>query len=86
GNVRELRNVLERASVLAGGDTLDAPDLEPLLPDASGDLNLKRRVEALERELFREALRRAAGVKSEAARLLGIDPSNWSYHARRLSL
>jgi transcriptional regulator with GAF, ATPase, and Fis domain len=53
---------------------------------ATGDLDLKRRVRALERDLFREALRRTGGKKSDAARLLGIDASNWAYHAKRLKL
>jgi transcriptional regulator with GAF, ATPase, and Fis domain len=52
----------------------------------TGDLDLKRRVRELERDLFREALRRAGGKKSDAARLLGIDASNWAYHAKRLDL
>jgi len=52
----------------------------------TGDLDLKRRVRALERDLFLEALRRSGGKKSGAARLLGIDASNWAYHAKRLDL
>ncbi|MHC4816732.1 MAG: response regulator [Planctomycetota bacterium] len=52
----------------------------------AGDLDLRRRVRALERSLFREALRRAGGRKARAARLLGIDASNWAYHAKRLDL
>lgn len=54
--------------------------------DAAGDLDLKRRIRALERDLFQEALRRAGGKKADAARLLGIDASNWAYHAKRLKL
>ena len=52
----------------------------------AGDLDLKRRVRALERDLFLEALSRSGGKKSGAARLLGIDASNWAYHAKRLDL
>jgi len=51
-----------------------------------GDLDLKRRTRTLERQLFAEALRRAGGRKSDASRLLGIDASNWAYHAKRLGL
>jgi DNA-binding NtrC family response regulator len=86
GNVRELRSVIEQARLLATGPALDAKDLEPHLPTDDSDLGLKRRTRALERELFGEALRRAGGRKAEAARLLGIDPSNWAYHAKRLGL
>jgi DNA-binding NtrC family response regulator len=90
GNVRELRNVIARARVeadsLTRGAALDAADFEPLLPVASSDIHLKTRVAIFERDLFAEALRRADGRKSDAAKLLGIDPSNWAYHAKRLDL
>jgi two-component system response regulator HydG len=86
GNVRELRNVIERASIAGDGPFIDAAAVEPHIPAEDSDLNLRARVEAFERELFREALRRAGGKKSEAARMLGIDPSNWSYHSKRLGL
>jgi DNA-binding NtrC family response regulator len=86
GNVRELRNIIARARLEGDDRELTASELEPLLPVASGDLHLKTRVKAFERELFREALRRADGRKAEAARELGIDPSNWAYHAKRLGL
>ncbi|HEX5135923.1 MAG TPA: sigma-54 dependent transcriptional regulator [Planctomycetota bacterium] len=86
GNVRELRSVVEQARLFAKGGALGAADLEPLLPADESDLDLKRRTRALERQLFLEALRRCGGRKAEAARLLGIDPSNWAYHAKRLDL
>ena len=84
--MRELRDVIERARMLANGQALEAGELEALLPAASEDLNLKVRIPGFKRELFREALRRSTGKKSEAARMLGIDPSNWSYHAGALGL
>jgi len=87
GNVRELRNVIAMARLLAPGESIDAPDIEPLLAEAAGDsLKLKERVTEFERGLFEEALRRTNGKKADAARLLGIDPSNWSYHAKRVGL
>jgi len=86
GNVRELRNVFERARLVAREDRITADVLESLLPARESDLNLRRRLLTMERKLFREALRRTGGKKSEAARLLGFDPSNWAYHAKRLKL
>ncbi len=83
GNVRELRTVIALA---AEGGEIGAQALEPLLPAASEDLELRQRVKGFERELFAEALRRTDGKKAAAARLLGIDPSNWAYHAKRLEL
>jgi len=86
GNVRELRTVIAQARLAADGDEIRAQVLEPLLPAANEDLELRQRVKGFERELFAEALRRTDGKKAAAARLLGIDPSNWAYHAKRLKL
>jgi DNA-binding NtrC family response regulator len=79
GNVRELRNLIERAHILAGDGSIQDEhillDVGRLTPggegspqDVAGDLNL----ESNERRLIREALRRAGGNKSLAAKLLGI--------------
>ncbi len=99
GNVRELRNVLERALILASpGRPLDAAlfraILEPTLPltgpdqpdAAGGDLNLRARLDMLERDLVQRALAQAGGVKKEASRMLGIDPRNLGYYLRKHDL
>jgi DNA-binding NtrC family response regulator len=86
GNVRELRSVIEQARLLAKSGALDAAEIEPHLPADESDLDVRRRTRALERQLFLEALKRAGGKKIDASRLLGIDPSNWAYHAKRLDL
>jgi DNA-binding NtrC family response regulator len=75
GNIRELRNVLERAVILRPAGTIAVSDvmIQPAI-HASGSapahdtLNL----EAVERQLIQRALNATAGNKSEAARLLGI--------------
>ncbi len=95
GNVRELRNVMERASILAGDRTPSVAVLSRILGGPGGtappgtsedDLNLKRRVEALERRLVEGAIERAGGRKRDAALLLGIDPKNLGYYLRKLGL
>ncbi len=54
GNIRELRNLIERASLLADGDTLDLPHLTemddemPVLQPALGDAFMVRQIVALE--------------------------------------
>ena len=76
GNVRELRNLMERAAIRGGTvadfDPADWPrgGSAPALTeaDAHADLNL----DALERRAVSAALDRAKGVRTEAARLLGI--------------
>jgi DNA-binding NtrC family response regulator len=95
GNVRELRNVIERAMILDPARGLH--DLDPALagagaPPAEGtslaerELNLREALNKLERQLLLEAHRRAGGVRKEAARLLGIDPRNLSYYMRKHDL
>ena len=91
GNVRELENVIERALVLAEGETLVEDDL-PFLANlgAGGDgrsfagsvgdqLDLARAVDELEARLIRQALERAGGVKAEAARLLKLKKATLQY-------
>ena len=84
GNVRELEHTLERALILAGSDPIGlehlsfarpellrgaAPACRPGCPTIPPEgLSL----EVLERELILQALERARGNKSQAARLLGL--------------
>lgn len=91
GNVRELENVIERALVLAEGDTLledNLPFLANLgtggdgraLAGSVGDhLDLARAVEEFEARLIRQALERAGGVKAEAARMLRLKKATLQY-------
>ncbi len=91
GNVRELRNVLERALILDPGEVLTSLDLPPVeglaaaRREGAGDseLNLRSALASTERGLLLEALRRSAGVRKEAARLLGIDQRNLPYYMRK---
>ena len=53
---------------------------------AGSDLNLRQAVMERERAILKEALRRAGGVRKEAARLLGIDQRNLSYYLRKHGL
>jgi two-component system NtrC family response regulator len=78
GNVRELENVVERAVVFAERNVLGAADLPIVLKDASEDgperagAPLPDKVRRLEVREIRSALRESGGVKSRAARALGI--------------
>jgi len=94
GNVRELRNVLERAVLLADGETLGAPLFAGLLrprprdPEADpfrlpeGGVSL----EALERELIRQALERTGGNRTRAAALLGLTRDTLRYRLEKHQL
>ncbi|MCC6316195.1 MAG: sigma-54-dependent Fis family transcriptional regulator [Gemmatimonadaceae bacterium] len=78
GNIRELRNVLERAMILGRGrEVLDTDVLPPDMrarEAASGDdaLFLPRALDDVEREHIERTLRAYRGNRSRAARILGI--------------
>jgi DNA-binding NtrC family response regulator len=86
GNVRELENAMERAVVLARSDCV-TPDLLPseLRPSTevrslgsnSPQLPLSEARAEFERGYLAQALRRADGNTAEAARLSGVDRSNF---------
>ena len=76
GNVRELENVVERAVVLSTGETIQPEDLalsaSTSSPSPAGAAPYQSRLEAVEREVLREALQAHGGDKRAAARALGL--------------
>ncbi len=79
GNIRELKNVIERAVILADplpdGSTLLTPDLLPYDMQESvflADPNVIVDLATLEQQHIRRVLRHTGGNKTETARLLGI--------------
>jgi len=85
GNVRELENIIERAAVLGEGEFLTLADLPVFLKEkreddlATESLSLSERVKRLEVREIKRALLEAGGVKSRAARALGISERILSY-------
>ncbi len=97
GNVRELENVIERAVALertpvvlpdslppalrgsapATGPTIDLPDR---------GFQLEAHVEGIERSYIVEALRRAGGVQSRAAEILGMSFRSFRYYAKKYGI
>ena len=101
GNVRELENIIERAVALSAGDTLDVADirldLSPVPSAAAGSTSAAESaagafpppgttLEQFEDGIIREALRRANGNKSQAARLLGISRNALRYRLAKLGV
>lgn len=70
GNVRQLRNVIDSAVVLADGEEIKPEDLG--LRDSGNDQLDSLKIEDWERKLIGEALKRTDGNVPEAAKLLGI--------------
>ncbi len=91
GNLRELRNVVERAVILASGDKIDAGDLPDKLSQSrsaySNGLHTGARVtlEELENEHIRQVLKQASTME-EAAHTLGIDPATLYRKRKKLNL
>jgi DNA-binding NtrC family response regulator len=72
GNARELSSLLEKAMLLAGGETLRIEHLGPPQKDRIRKKTLKEAKEDLEKEMIRTALKRAGGKITAAAARLGI--------------
>jgi DNA-binding NtrC family response regulator len=92
GNVRELGNILERAVALSSTGTIDAADIQldsspahrgteisPVLPPGAT-------LEKWEEEIIREAVRRANGNKSQAARALGLSRNALRYRLSKMGV
>jgi transcriptional regulator with PAS, ATPase and Fis domain len=97
GNVRELRNVIERAFILhANADEIRAEHLSPELRRAAPQKKPEKLVpqvldqglvlDDVERKLIAEAMERASGNQSKAARLLGISRDTLRYRLKKHGL
>ena len=98
GNVRQLENTIERAVALSPGPVIDAGDIHldatgrSAAANASGTgtgnffLPEGMTLDQWEDEMIREALRRANGNKSQAARLLGLSRNALRYRLGKLGV
>ena len=93
GNVRELENVVERSILLAPGPEVGAEDVRidtmersrPAAP-VDGFLPEGMTLDQFEQHLIREALKRANGNKSHAARLLGLTRNALRYRLTQMGM
>jgi DNA-binding NtrC family response regulator len=95
GNIRELRNLIERALILSVGPEIGPDDFPLALTDEKTDVgsdgylswidsipqpvNLRELLEDLEKGLLLRALKSSSGVQAEAARQLQLSRSDISY-------
>ena len=85
GNVRELKNIIERAAYLDSGSEISLEDLGLILDDEPTTKRggLHEKVESYRRRLIAEALKDAGGNQARAARLLGISYHQFRYYHRK---
>jgi len=89
GNVRELENEVQRWLALCE-DRVQPEDLSPAIEGSSvdvedpDDLELRPRVDRLERELIARAMERTSGNQTQAAQLLGLSRYGLQKKLKRL--
>ncbi len=88
GNIRELRNVIERATILSSGEQIDLHDLPSSLietqvttPTLGGTFS----IEAIEAEHIRRVLARSKNLQ-QAATILELDPTTLLRKRKSLNL
>jgi NtrC-family two-component system response regulator AlgB len=84
GNLRELRNLIERAAILGGGDEIGADDLAENI-QARSELRVGGRVtlEEIENEHIRKVIANSRTI-DEAATVLNIDPATLYRRKKKL--
>ena len=84
GNLRELRNVIERAVILAEGDRIEPSDLGDIAQGTTEfRLGGRASLEEIENEHIRKVLANSRTI-DEAAHILGIDPATLYRRKKRL--
>lgn len=92
GNVRELENILERATALCSGERIEVGDLHLEPEDMVGESvgrgseTLDTYLNRLERQAILEALQTTEGNRTAAARLLGVTFRSMRYRLERLGI
>lgn len=99
GNIRELENILERATALSGAAEIDTEDLMigPLVPEAEESTDLREAaglpslplpdyLDRVEREAITQALARTGFNRTAAAKLLGVTFRALRYRMQRLDI
>jgi two-component system response regulator PilR (NtrC family) len=96
GNVRELENILERATTLAEGELIHAADIHLQAPAEMAEAEpvtspptsqpLGKHLDDVEKEAIKKALEQARYNKTAAAKLLGMSFRQLRYRIKKLGL
>ena len=99
GNIRELQNCVERATIVANSSTIQDSDLPPYLfsaqpgqssallaPGPSVPPDLEAALAEVEKAYILSALQQANGVQAAAAQLIGISERSFWYRLKKLDI
>jgi transcriptional regulator with GAF, ATPase, and Fis domain len=93
GNIRELRNAMERLAYLCSSDKIEPEDLAFILaaagevaPPVPDDLSLAEATDEFQKTYIRRSIDRTGGNMSEAAERLGLHRSNLYRKMRQLGM
>jgi transcriptional regulator with PAS, ATPase and Fis domain len=93
GNIRELRNVLEQASILSENGVIEIHHLpddifkkQNLLGETSDNMALDAKLELIEKEIIIDALKKTGGIQVKAADILGINQRSLWHRIKKLQI
>ena len=94
GNIRELKNIIERASIMSEDGIIDVHHLPESIRQGNNkiynslkdDLPLDDRMKILEKEIILNALKEAGGVQVKAAGLLGINQRSLWHRIKKFEI
>jgi len=89
--VRELENVIERATLVCDGNVIHGFHMPPTLQTAEGSgtvtkVSLDQAVGAFEKELIQDALKTARGNRARAARMLDTTERILGYKVKKYEI
>ena len=91
GNIRELKNILERATILSKGKTIQPEDLPPSICKSSPysmkmEVEIGSSIEEMEKELIIKTLSKVGGHREKAAEILGISVRALHYKLNKYNI
>jgi DNA-binding NtrC family response regulator len=86
GNVRELKNIIERAAYRDTTNEITPEDIGMLAEEeVLGKGTFKEKIDAFSRRLILDSLSHSGGNQAQAARLLGLSYHQFRYYAKKLT-
>ncbi len=94
GNIRELKNIIERASIMSEDGVIDVHHLpenirqgnDKIYSSLKNDVPLDERMKLLEKEIIINALKESGGVQVKAANLLGINQRSLWHRIKKFEI